>query len=207
MGGLRLEERTLTKNELTNAARVASKAFFNDPFFRFLSPNDRLRDRGLTLFFRANLEHAGPWARLITARDETDEIVGLSLWLPTSRYPQSVATKLAQVPGTLRALYRRLRALVDGTKYLNAIAKSHPEESHWYLYLLVTDPSIQRRGVGTLLMKHGLAETDAEGVGSYLETQNEENLAFYRRFGYERRETLRPVKEGPPLFTMWRRPR
>jgi len=45
MGGLRLEERTLTKNELTNAARVASKAFFNDPFFRFLSPNDRLRDR------------------------------------------------------------------------------------------------------------------------------------------------------------------
>jgi len=144
---------------------------------------------------------------LITARDETDEIVGLSLWLPTSRYPQSVATKLAQVPGTLRALYRRPRALVDGTKYLNAIAKSHPEESHWYLYLLVTDPSIQRRGVGTLLMEHGLAETDAEGVGSYLETQNEENLAYYRRFGYELRETLRPVKEGPPLFTMWRRPR
>jgi hypothetical protein len=56
-------------------------------------------------------------------------------------------------------------------------------------------------------MEHGLAETDAEGVGSYLETQNEDNLGYYRRFGYELRETLRPVDGGPPLFTMWRRPR
>jgi len=207
MTGLYLDERTLTKNEFTSAALVANRAFFNDPFFRFLSPGDRLRERGLTIFFRTNLAHAGEGARLVTVRDAADTIVGLSLWLPTNRYPQSARTQLAQLPGTVRALYRRPRALVDGTKYLAAIAKSHPKELHWYLYLLVADPTIQRSGVGTRLMEHGLAETDAEGVGSYLETQNEDNLGYYRRFGYELRETLRPVDGGPPLFTMWRRPR
>jgi len=56
-------------------------------------------------------------------------------------------------------------------------------------------------------MELGVTNMDEEGVGGYLETQNEDNLAYYRRFGYELRETLRPVKDGPPLFTMWRRPR
>jgi predicted N-acetyltransferase YhbS len=71
----------------------------------------------------------------------------------------------------------------------------------------VADPAIQRSGVGTMLMEHGLEQINNEGVGGYLETQKEDNLAYYRRFGYELRTTLRPVKNGPPLYTMWRNPR
>lgn len=204
---LRLDERTLSKGDLTKASLVTNRAFFNDPFFRFLFPGDRLRSRGLTIFFRANLAHFGEGGRIVTVREPNNTIAGVAAWLPTEQYPQSVGTQLAQIPGTLRALYRRPRALVDGTRYLNAVAKSHPKEPHWYLFLLVADPSIQRSGVGTMLMGHGLALADAEGVGGYLETQNEDNLAYYRRFGYELRETLRPVTGGPPLYTMWRRPR
>ena len=203
----RLDERTLSKGEVRSAALVANRAFFNDPFSRFLSPGDRLRARGLTIFFRANIAHIGEGARIVTVRGAHDAIVGMAAWLPTNRYPQSVSTQLAQVPGTLRALYRRPRALFAGNKYLAAIAKSHPKKLHWYLYLLVADPSIQRSGVGTMLMQDGLAHVDEESVGGYLETQNEDNLAYYRRFGYERRDTLRPVKQGPPLYTMWRPPR
>jgi ribosomal protein S18 acetylase RimI-like enzyme len=183
------------------------RAFFNDPFFRFLSPSERLRTRGLTFFIRANLAHFGEGGRVVTVRQPDHTIAGVAGWLPTGCYPQSMGTQLAQIPGTFRALYRRPRALIDGNKYLTAVAKAHPREAHWYLFLLVADPSIQRSGVGTMLMHHGLALADAEGAGGYLETQNENNLAYYRRFGYELRETLKPVSEGPPLYTMWRHPR
>lgn len=144
---------------------------------------------------------------MITVRDEQDAITGVAAWLPTGRYPQSASTQLAQIPGTLRALFRRPRALLDGNTYLATIAKTHPKEPHWYLYVLVADPSNQRGGVGTILMERGLTNIDEEGVGGNLETQNEDNLAYYGRFGYELRETLRPVTDDPPLFTMWRRPR
>jgi len=205
--GLRLDESALSKAEFTRSAQVATRAFFDDPFFRYLSPNDRLRERGLTIFFRANLVHLGGGARVVTVRSLNNEIQGAAAWLPTDRYPQSARTQLTQVPGTLRALYRRPRALIDGSKYLAQMSKSHPKEAHWYLYLLVVDPSMQRSGVGTMLTEQGLAHVDEEGVGSYLETQKEDNIAYYRRFGYVLRETLQPVKEGPPIFTMWRRPR
>jgi ribosomal protein S18 acetylase RimI-like enzyme len=204
---LHLDESAMSRAELTSAAQVASRAFFDDPFFRFLSPNDRLRERGLMLFFRANLAHLGEGARIVTVRNNEGVIQGVAGWLPTGRYPQSIPTQLAQVPGTLRALYRRPRALLNGNKYLAQMVKTHPKEPHWYLYLLVADPSVQRSGIGTTLMEQGLTHADEEGVGSYLETQKEDNLAYYRRFGYELRDTLRPVNEGPPLFTMWRRPR
>jgi predicted N-acetyltransferase YhbS len=70
--------------------------------------------------------------------------------------------------------------------------------------LLAVDPSSQRHGVGTMLVEHGLTLADREGVGAYLETQEEENLAYYRRFGFELTQTLNPVAGGPPYYTMWR---
>ena len=39
---------------------------------------------------------------------------------------------------------------------------------------------------------------------SYLETQKVDNHAYYRRFGYELRDTVNPVAGGPPYYTMWR---
>ena len=32
-----------------------------------------------------------------------------------------------------------------------------------------------------------------------LETQKEDNLSYYRRFGFEVVDRLRPVSDGPPL--------
>ena len=49
-----------------------------------------------------------------------------------------------------------------------------------------------------------LEVADREGVDCYLETQKPENLAYYRRFGYEVVEELQPVAGGPPLWTMRR---
>jgi ribosomal protein S18 acetylase RimI-like enzyme len=199
-----LDSRPLTKRNLNEIAVVASRAFYTDPFFVFLSNRAMTRSRGLTLFFRANIRH---WStgRIVTVRDDTDRVVGAAAWLPTGAYPQSVTTQLAQTPGVLRALYRNPAALRKGFGYLTAIAKNHIRDPHWYLFLLVTDPELQRRGIGAMLMNEALEQIDREGVSSYLETQKEDNIAYYRRFGYELVQTLSPVDGGPPLYAM-RRP-
>jgi len=207
MPGHRVDERTLSRRELTDVAWLASRAFHDDPFFRFLLPRERGRGAGLMLFFRNALRHMGPGGRILTVRDDNDQPLGVAAWLPPGTYPQSVNTQLRQIPGSLRALARRPRALVVGGAYVADVAKHHPKETHWYLYLLAADPSRQRSGVGTALLAHELATIDEQGLGSYLETQKEDNLAYYRRFGYELKQTLRPMPDGPPFYTMWRDPR
>jgi GNAT superfamily N-acetyltransferase len=201
---LRVDERPLSRRDKKRAALVASRAFFDDPFFCYLAPKESMRSRGLTLFFLNALRHMGKGGKIVTVRNGDNIIVGVSAWLPAGAYPQSIPTQLAQIPGTIRALYRRPRALLEGSAYLNEMMKKHPKEINLYLYLLVADPSIQRRGVGTMLLNHGLAWANEEGIGSYLETQKEDNIAYYGRFGYHLRDTLSPVTDGPPIFTMWR---
>jgi ribosomal protein S18 acetylase RimI-like enzyme len=207
MATLRVDERALTRKEIKDACWVAQRAFMDDPFFCHLSPGPKLRKRGLYLFFLNQLLHFGKGGRIITVRNESDVIVGVSAWLPNGCYPQSALTQIAQIPGVLRSMYRRPLALVDGTKYLNEMAKKHPKDPHWYLFLLVAEPEIQRSGIGTMLMQHAFNEIDPQGLPVYLETQNEDNIAYYQRFGFEPREPLTPVQDGPPLLRMWRNAR
>ena len=203
-GDFRVDERTLTEEELNEAAAVASRAFYDDSYFRYLFPDDTVRARIQPMIFRTQLKHLGPSGKIATIRDERDAIVGVSAWMPPHSFPPSLRVQLAQLPGSLRAFYRQLSALrVVGT-YLRTLLKVHPKEAHWYLMLLAVDPAVQRRGAGGMLVEHGLGFANSEGVGAYLETQKEENLAYYRRFGFELSETLRPLVGGPPYYTMWR---
>jgi len=196
----------LTSTELQDVAVIAARAFHTDPFFEFLSPKAVSRARGLSLYWYAICANLGPRGRLLTARRD-GRIIGVGAWIPPGAYPQPVATQIAQQLGALRALYRVPSALVTGLQYIVALDKAHPKEELWYLQLLATDPEHQRTGVGAALMHQTLETCDAEGVASYLETQNEDNLAYYGRFGYEVAKMLRPVRRGPPLWTMRRDPR
>jgi GNAT superfamily N-acetyltransferase len=93
----------------------------------------------------------------------------------------------------------------DGLRYLQAIDRAHPKGPLWYLALLVVDPSVQRAGIGARLHQDVLDQADTTGVDCYLETQNDDNLVYYRRFRFDVVDELRPVPAGPPLWTM-RRP-
>ncbi|HEV3213234.1 MAG TPA: GNAT family N-acetyltransferase [Acidimicrobiales bacterium] len=195
----------LTTLESQDAALVAAHAFHTDPFFGYLAPKAVARARGLALWCNAICAHLGPNGLLLTARRE-GRIVGVGAWVPPGGYPFPASTQVAQTLGALRALYRLPSALPRGLRYLTAMEKAHPKDPLWYLQLLACAPEHQRSGVGAALMGGVLARCDTEGVASYLETQNEDNLPYYRRFGYEVSSTLTPVRGGPPLWAMRREP-
>ncbi len=55
-------------------------------------------------------------------------------------------------------------------------------------------------------MQPMVERSDDEGVGMYLESSKESNVAFYGRFGFEVRKVLH-LRNGPEMWAMWRRPR
>lgn len=191
--------------DLHEAAMVAARAFHHDPFFEFLDPMGITRARGLALFWRAAIAGAGPASVVTGARDKDGRLMGLSVVAPPGAYPPPLAGQARQLAGAFRAMVIRPLALLRGARYLLAIEKHHPKEPLWYLFLLVVDPSVQRSGIGTLLQRDMLERADREGLDCYLETQKPENVPYYRRFGYEMERELRPVRNGPPLFTMRRK--
>jgi GNAT superfamily N-acetyltransferase len=78
-----------------------------------------------------------------------------------------------------------------------------PPEPHWYLQLLATHPDWQRRGLGAALMAVMFERADAEGLPCYLETETIDNVAYYRRHGFEVRSEW-DVPTGPHMWGMLR---
>lgn len=204
-GDVTISSDALSRLELQDATIVSARAFHTDPFFVYLSPGARLRARGLGLFLGAIIRHPGPKAEILTARTG-GRIVGVATWIAPGGYPYPAIDQAWQLLGALRALWPRPTSAADGIRYLTAIEKVHPKEPHCYLQLLVCDPEHQRRGVGGQLLAGGLARCDEAQLPAYLETQKEANLAYYERFGFAVDAELRPVKAGPPLWTMRREP-
>lgn len=72
-------------------------------------------------------------------------------------------------------------------------------EPHIHLGPVAVDAHLQGLGIGSAMMRDHCARLDREGRVGYLETDKQENVGFYERFGFEvvRRE---PVLGVPNWF-------
>ncbi len=195
---------TLDRHTLNEAAVLGSRSFYDDPFFVHLSSEPMLRARGLALYMRSHLAALGDSAVVTGARDRAGTLTGICVWQRPGTYPLPVTAQAAEMAGALRALIPRPPAVLKGLRYTMAMEKARPRAEHWYLCLLAADPMAWRRGIGTALMEPSLDALDADGLPCYLETQKEDNIAYYRRFGFEETARLTPSRGGPALFTMTR---
>ena len=86
------------------------------------------------------------------------------------------------------------------------VEKLLPEQPHWYLQSIGTDPDFQRRGLASALLTPVLERCDAERMPAYLETLKARNVAIYERFGFRVTGEIDLPLGGPHVWLMWRDP-
>ncbi len=64
-------------------------------------------------------------------------------------------------------------------------AKHDPVEQHWHLGPIGVLPTHQGLGVGSILMDRFCKEVDSCKATAYLETDLDENVHFYQKFGFK----------------------
>ncbi|MBI3215701.1 MAG: GNAT family N-acetyltransferase [Mycobacterium sp.] len=131
------------------------------------------------------------------------DTAGAAMWAPPGKWKTSRLTDLRMMPGFFRAGGSHMKR---GLAVDELLKENHPEEPHWYLAFIGSDPTYRGGGFGHALMTAGLARADAEHAPAYLESSNAANLGYYQRFGFEVTGEL-VVPDGPTLWPMWRQPR
>lgn len=63
-------------------------------------------------------------------------------------------------------------------------ADHDPAEQHWHLGPIGVLPSHRRMGIGTELMRRFCKEVDKCSAMAYLETDSDDNVRFYEKFGF-----------------------
>jgi ribosomal protein S18 acetylase RimI-like enzyme len=203
MAGIQVSVRTARKADVRELARALGRAFFDDPPFVWMLPDERTRARRAAGVFRAILRsQAMRYGGVDVASDEAG-IAGGAIWLPPGHWAPTVAEQLRSLPGYARALGRRIG---PASELAAAMGHHHPHEEHWYLYAIGVDPARQGQGVASALLRSRLARCDADAMPAYLESTKSGSVPLYEHFGFEVTGTLNPPKGAPPLTPMWRSP-
>jgi predicted N-acetyltransferase YhbS len=94
--------------------------------------------------------------------------------------------------------------MVGAQKIEDIMKEKHPEEPHWYLFAIGSDPTVRGAGFGQALMRSRLDRCDAEHAPACLESTKEETVPYYMRFGFEVIEEMRLPGGCPSMWPMWR---
>jgi ribosomal protein S18 acetylase RimI-like enzyme len=200
MIGTPVETRRATAADVGAISQTLARAFDDDPIAEWCCPPARMRPRVLERFYATR-------ARQVLGDDEVwteSAHAGAALWLPPERWRTTAREDLALMRClTHPRLIARLPLVAGG---LLGVERRHPREPHWYLAMLGTDPAAQGRGIGSALMQPVLDRCDEDGIGAYLESSKEANIAFYARHGFRVTEE-HDLPRGPRFWMMWRDPR
>jgi ribosomal protein S18 acetylase RimI-like enzyme len=189
--------------EVSSAALTLARAFADDPIFALLFggsvPEHRAR-RFFEIVGTMQLHHGLVF--------RTPAMEAAAIWAPPGEWKVS-ATQIARNSiGLMRVFGRRLFA---NLAILGRLEENHPQEPHYYLEFIGTAPAHQGKGMGTRLLQPMIERCDTEGVGAYLESSKESNLAFYGRFGFEITKVIthKAAKGQAQLqqWLMWRDPK
>jgi ribosomal protein S18 acetylase RimI-like enzyme len=185
--------RRAERQDLSTILDVLGDAFEDDPVMRWVTPKASYARYAFELTVPFCLGHA-----------HTDIAVdgsGAASWLPPG-------VRLAS-PIRPAVVWHGLReygpaSLLRALATLLQTQKRHPDDDYYYLFTIGALRSARGRGVGSALMREGLARCDETHMPAYLESSNVKNLSFYRKHGFEVVDELELAMNGPTLWLMWR---
>lgn len=199
-----VDVRPALKSDIKQLAGVLGRAFYDDPVMVWMLPEDAHRKRALARMFATMTRHhflAGGGGEVASG---TGTIGAAALWDPPGCWRQTPLQELLMMPGFVRAFGRRP---TRGRQTAELMKKHHPDEPHWYLAVIGSDPTVRGGGFGQALMRSRLERVDAEHAPAYLESSNPDNVPYYQRFGFEVTGEIVLPDGGPAMTAMWRRPR
>ncbi len=195
----RVEVGDTRPEEVPDAIAVVARAMSTSPMSRVvIRGDDERRFRYLTMFFTRLYKVARHQRPLVARLDgrviaSTNDLVG-----GACRF--SARERLSAVPDLLRSTPA---ITVRTVRWLNDWEHRDPDAPHSHYGPFGVEPSLQGRGVGSLVMSEYTRRLDQAGEDAYLETDKPENVALYGRFGFEVVEQAEVL--GAANWFMWRR--
>ena len=173
------EEFSSLEKEFTS---VLSRAFYNDPFYIWIMPNDKKRMEHLEWWMRIFLKYTLIHGDIHYTEDHN----AVAMWLGPDK-PIVNDFKIFSMGLVLYPFKIGFNNFMRALDISGQWGKEHKKmnKRHYYLMLIVVEPEFQGKGIGSRLMQVGLKRADDEGLECFLETVTPEDVQFYKKHDFD----------------------
>ncbi|MCW3490195.1 GNAT family N-acetyltransferase [Dethiobacter alkaliphilus] len=196
----------LTKEDIPRAVECLKDAFKDDPLWAEVFRDDPNRERSLTNFFTIPLLYGMKYGKACAT---SAEIEGVAVWF-SGKYANLSMWRLllsGALPYGAKMGKETLRNLAIVSNQLGPDRKKlMKNKSYQYLMIIGVRGTIQGKGLGSKLMEAIKEDCDKEKLHLYLETEKEENIAFYEKHGLRVLQKIMFNKLDVPMWEMAREP-
>jgi len=184
-------------HEMDRVAQILGSAFTNDPLITWMTETAGLAEAFYTMEVHTTYRHHNHVYI-------NDSQTGAAMWLPPGVKPAQGLHWRSVVFGWQLLSLAGFAGAGRGRHIEAAMEASHPSEPHYYLHAIGAHLDHQGEGIGSALLKTGLADVDAAHMPAYLESSNVRNNPLYERYGFEIMSEQTLPDGGPSFWPMWR---
>ena len=176
-----VEVRPLHPDELPAAIRLLARGFRDEPLqIASLGPDPVRRHQRLLVLFAAMFDIMDGQTPLVAF--DGGKMVGVTGVAPPGTCQPSAAQLLHYVPALLPMGLRSLARTARLNKSWGAV---DAKERHSHLGPLAVHADLRGLGIGSQILGHYCQQLDEAGLVGYLETDSEDKVRLYARFGFE----------------------
>lgn len=181
-----IEITSLNKENSDDITKIIFNAFENYPLMTLLF-GDNFQE-STTYMTQFMCDGASTGDKLLIGAFVENKLQGVAFITPPIN-PENNNNEAEREETSLEKEFARLigeESLMRLEAYSNLKKSNKPSSPHFYINSLSVNPQNQGQGIGSAIIKqiHQMSEQHPESCGVALDTQTEENVAYYQRFGY-----------------------
>ncbi len=197
--------RLLDDGDKPRAVEVMASAFHQDPLWIRLVPNEAKRAGHLRRFFEFFMSTMLAMQEVYGLGNPLEAVAIWDTPEPRERPPRP-PPEWAFIKLVFSSTFRVASKTSKIFDRLEQMRKLHAPGRHFYLVSIGVLPASQGKGLASRLIRYKLADADARGFGTYVETMTEMNVPIYEHFGFELKEKWDLPKTNLSTWAMYRAP-
>jgi ribosomal protein S18 acetylase RimI-like enzyme len=177
-----MEVRPYIDDKLDQVVEILATAFLNNPLHLVVfggAGAEQLQQH--RTFFAIALEFLSGGTKVVATED--GRVVGFAHWISSPGCRPSSEALGSAAPRLVTELGDEIVSRI--ITWRRVWGEQDPKTPHSHFGPFAVHPNAQGRGFGRRLMEHYCELVDEAGEAGYLETERPENLAIYRKAGFE----------------------
>jgi len=196
----------LQKKDMSKVGAILADAFQHDPVWNKVFKDEPKRDQKIRAFFETPIRYCLKYGEVYSP---SENLEGIAAWVPgdLAEMPYWRVIRSGAIISALKMGAKLGKKMSPVFKQLDKDRKENMKErSFIYLQIIGVASKFQGQGFGGKMIRALIEKSERAGIPIYLETETEDNIKMYERFGFKVVKQITLTVINLPMWDMVREP-